>query len=362
MLSGILALGLVVLLGCDKPLAVPAVFPLPLSPLKIDPAEATLTTGGGVVFKAGGQDGSQPNLTWEAEGGAVAPNGLYTAPAVPGTCWVQVKAFGGRVARARVTVVPPPTGPITAPGQVLAGARGVKASVPEQPGATYRWTVEGGTLLSDSHGPAVIVDAGSEGKLVFNCRVVNAAGQGLNNTLEVALVPRVAVAITPKSAVMTAGGSRKFGYSLEGGLTGEVVWSVVEPAGGTVDTTGRYHASQVPGTYTVQVAAAEDATAKDSLVVKVVAAPMGEIRGPGPVKAGTEGLRASVPEQEGCTYAWTLTGGRALAGRDTPALTFQAGDGPKLKLTCEITNEAGDFLTLSLDVDVAPNPENQPAQ
>lgn len=352
LLCGTLALGLAAL-GCVEPKVGPPVSPLAPSPLVVEPARATLSPGQGTDFKAKGRDGSTPAVTWAApDGGTVDAAGHFTAPASPGAFSVQAKAFGGRVASAQVEVVALPRGPVTAPEHVNAGAHGVQASVPVQPGATYAWTLDGGTPVGDAHGPTLTFNAGAGPKVVLACKVVNAAGLGMTTSLEVPLVPGVTLAVSPKTAVMTAGSTRKFGFTLDGGRTGDVAWSVLEPAGGKVDAAGRYQAPATPGEYTVQVQAKDDPSVKDTLAVKVVAAPKGPIRGPRKPGAHDKGLAASVPDQAGCTYAWKVTGGQITGGGDGNRVTFDAGDGPKLTLVCTVTNEAGESLESRLELTV----------
>jgi hypothetical protein len=344
---------LLLILACQEPKAGPAVSPLGPSPLRVEPAEAAVTAGQATDFKALTLAGERPAVTWEAPGGGVVnAAGHYTAPVTPGTYAVQAKAFGGRVASATVKVVPPPRGPISAPATVRAGARDLRASVPEQPGSSYRWTVEGGTFTGDATGSTVAFDAGTGAKVTLACRVVNAAGLGMGASLEIPLVTRVVLAVSPREAVVTVGSTRKFGFSLEGGTTGEVAWSVT--GGGTVDATGRYRAPEAPGDAVLQVVSREDPTVKDRAAVRIVPAPRGPVTGPARIRAQAAALRARVPDQPGCAYSWTVAGGVISGAADGPSITFAAGSGPRVGLVCEITNEAGDALKVSLDVPVEP--------
>jgi len=352
--TGTVLVGLLAALGCEAPTVVgKAVSPLPPSPLVITPAKATLTTGQGADFAAKGEDGSRPTLTWSASGGAIDPAGHFTAPAEPGAVQVQARALG-REAAAQVTVVAPPAGPITAPDHIMAGDRDLPVSVPVQAGASYAWWIEGGTLAGEASGPSTTFSAGTGEKVTVACRVVNAAGLAKTFSLEIPLVSRPTLVITPASAVLTAGRTRIFGFDLQGGRTGQVDWSVLEPGGGTVDANGTYRAPQVPGQYTVQVASREDATVKATLAVKVVAAPVGPVKGPARITAGQTGLGARVPDQPGCTYAWKLSGGTLTSGQGLPEVVFEAGAGPELKLTCTITNEAAESMEASLALPVMP--------
>lgn len=347
--SVMLLAGLPFVLGCQAPpRTVAPVSPLGPPALVLQPAQAALTTGQSLVFQAGAQDGSRPAITWEATGGTIDASGRFTAPEAPGSCEVRARAWGERVATARVNVVAVPRGPIQAPDRILPGSKDLRASVPDQPGSTYQWSIQGGTFQGDAQGRQVRFAVASSAKvLTLGCRITNAAGLGRNVSLEIPLAGPVRLRITAASTVMTAGRERTFGFELKGGLTGRVAWSVLEPGGGTVDARGRYHAPMVAGTYTLQVKSVEDPSARATLPVRVVAAPFGRIQGPGRFAPGAKGLKAHVDAQEGCTYVWTLGGGALTSAKDA-AITFDAGDGPGVDITCVITNEAGDTLRLSL--------------
>jgi len=56
---------------------------------------------------------------------------------------------------------------------------------------------------------------------------------------------------------------------------------------------------------------------------------------------GAQELKASVPSQAGCTYAWTITGGAITGGAATPAVTFTADKIGALSLAVSVTNKAG---------------------
>ncbi len=64
----------------------------------------------------------------------------------------------------QVTTPPPPVAPdasITAPSTAFQGARGLTASVPDQPAATYTWTLSGdGGVTSGAGTHAITFDAG----------------------------------------------------------------------------------------------------------------------------------------------------------------------------------------------------------
>ena len=92
---GTLALGLLLGLGCAPLQVAPAVSPLGPAVLRVEPAQATLTTGQTTRFQARAQDGSRPTVAWEAVGGGtVDSSGQYAAPSTPGGYLLRARAFG----------------------------------------------------------------------------------------------------------------------------------------------------------------------------------------------------------------------------------------------------------------------------
>lgn len=69
----------------------------------------------------------------------------------------------------------------------------------------------------------------------------------------------------------------------------------------------------------------------------VVAEPV-TISSPVSVCAESTGHQASVTNQAGLTYGWTISGGQITAGANSPEITFTAGNGPALTLTAYVTN------------------------
>jgi hypothetical protein len=173
-------------------------------------------------------------------------------------------------------------------------------------------------------------------------------------TTSVQVAPlRVATVVLPAAATVTAGHTTKFTAQADGEPAGKVAWRVLEPGGGSVDAAGLYQAPAVPGVYTVQGAfeAANGQTA--AAKVTVVAPPAGAILAPARVLAGAAEQKAGIAPVPGSTYLWTVTGGSITSGTDTPDITFLAGTGPKVVLSCQVTNAGGTVLNSSLEVPVA---------
>ena len=347
-LVAIAAMGVGVLTGCwqgPRPAAA-----APLVTVRVEPAAVALTVGRSMTFAAKVEGGSPAELAWtvlEPGGGAVDGAGRYQAPASPGVYTVQA-GFGALAAgRARVTVVAPPAGEITAPQRVLPGADNLQARVPEVAGSRYAWTIAGGLLTAGAETSAATFRAGTGSKVNLTCAVTNAAGDTLRSSLEVPVVPQVTLAITPPQVTITAGRTMKFGFTITGGTTLGVAWSLGEPGAGSLDGAGNYVAPLVPGAYTVRVSAQDDPTRAATARVKVVPQPSDSLFAPEAFTPGAAGLRARVPNLPGMAYLWEIEGGTITGGATGPVLEFQAGSGDTLTVRCRVTNEAGDSVLVA---------------
>jgi len=98
----------------------------------------------------------------------------------------------------------------------------------------------------------------------------------------------------------------------------------------------------VDTTYTLTVTSPQGLAAARKTTVTVVAPPVTPVViVPANVTAGQAGYTASVPAQEGCTYAWSITGGTLLAGGTTATVAFTPGASGNTQLSCVATNAAG---------------------
>lgn len=350
-----LALGCLLLAGCRPP--APAAPEPPPVRVAIVPPGATLTAGRQQTFQCVVTDGPGEVPVWkvlEPGGGTVDELGRYRASLVPGVYTLQAGLVSGRaVASARIAVVAPPAGNISAPARVTRLATGLKASVPAVAGSTYAWTAEGGRLLEGGATDTVTFEAGEGRLLHLTCKVTNVAGDALNSTLEIPIAARQVLAIAPVAAVLTVGSRMKFGFELLGGPSTEVQWRVGSPEGGKVDDHGNYQAPDCPGSFQVKVVSRDEPGVEAVAQVQVVPAPTGVIAAPADVAAGAPRLTASVVPQEGMAYAWEIAGGTLTGGARSAVVTFTAGAGPKLTLQCTLQNQAGDTLRLSRTLTVS---------
>lgn len=156
------------------------------------------------------------------------------------------------------------------------------------------------------------------------------------------LMAQIRVTVSPASVTLTAGTAKSFTAAVSGtGNTG-VTWSVRESGGGTISSKyGSYTASGTPGTYHVRATSKASASAFGESTVTVVAVPNASISALASVTAGQPGLSASVPTVTGSAYVWTISGGTITSGASSSVVTYTAGSGTSLTLTCKVTNAAG---------------------
>jgi adhesin/invasin len=125
---------------------------------------------------------------------------------------------------------------------------------------------------------------------------------------------------------------------------GGVTWSVQESGGGTVDANGTYTAPATPGTYHAVATSTADSTKSSVVAIVVVpstSAP--QIGAPHFATRGKSGLTAQVASPSASlTYAWTATGGTLSTAATGTSVTFTAGTGATVMLSCIASNAAGD--------------------
>jgi hypothetical protein len=271
------------------------------------------------------------------------PSGTVTVSCVVTNAAGSASAPGSATA----TVVSAPGTPaVSAPAFVTASQGGYTASVPAVAGASYAWTISGGTLTAGAGTSAVVFTAGPGGSVDLGCTVTNAAGTaGAAGTASAVVVAAPATPVVVAPAYLTAGQAgatasvaaqpgASYAWSITGGTitAGALTRSVTFTAGGV-------------GTLTLTCVVTNQAGASASSApgsTAVVALP-GDVAVVAPtfVTAGQGGYGASVLVQGGSTYAWTIAGGTITAGAGTPSVTFTPGASGSVTLSCTVTNAAG---------------------
>ena len=183
----------------------------------INPIPATPTisgtnnfcTGGSTTLTSSSASGNQWFLNGNPIGGAT--NQTYVATA-GGSYTVTVTASGCTSATSAPTVVtvnPNPNATITAAATTPSGSTGNVASVANAgAGATYAWSVTGGTLTGGNNTPSITYTAGAPGTLTLNVTVTTGASCSDTKSANVTVTaPLVTVTSVSPVGGTIAGGS-----------------------------------------------------------------------------------------------------------------------------------------------------------
>nr|WP_320131187.1 hypothetical protein [uncultured Holophaga sp.] len=158
------------------------------------------------------------------------------------------------------------------------------------------------------------------------------------------LPPDASIELSPENPMVSEGGALKLGSLLKNGAMPPVQWMVLQWDGGSVDADGTYHAPKKSGRYVIRATSVQGAPASASVLVEVVPLPVGGMAGPERLPLSPVEEKASVPEQAGCTFLWSIEGGRLEGDPKAREVRFLPERGRPVTLQCRITNRAGDSL------------------
>lgn len=247
---------------------------------------------------------------------------------------------------------------VKVPGPILtAGRHGIPAEVEHpQAGVHYRWTLRNGAFHgADPHhatGARVVFDAAEAPYLLLTCEAVDAAaGASRGTTLGVVLVP------PPVVPSLAAGGQvladlRQWAY-VKDARPGETYRWTLDPSQGTL---GAGEATlegpladftvKAPGAFTLRCRAVNAAgdESDEGLLTATAVGPFGlkppvldDGFAPGAprlLRQHAAGHAVQVKDPvPGLQYTWTVVGG-TLSATQGPAVTFDAGAGSRVLVTC----------------------------
>ncbi len=348
--------------------AAPAGTPVISAPAIVTAGTAGLTAS--VAVQAG------DSYAWTITGGSItagaATNQITFTAGLSGAVnlgCVVTNAAGTPSPEASATcaiVAPPATPVITAPADVTAGATGLTASVPAQAGASYAWTLTGGTITAGATTNQITFSAGTSGTVQLACTVTNAAGTAsVPGTSSSTIVAAPGTPVLTAPAFVTAGATGliasvppQAGDTYTWTITGGTV-----TAGGTTNqvtfTAGASGSVQLGCVVTNAAGTASPQAIAFSTIVAAPVLPV--ISAPAFVTTGTTGLAATITntaaEPTGSTYAWTIaSGGTITAGAATASITFTAGASGTVALSCTVTTTAGATSTGTFSSTIVANP------
>ena len=260
----------------------------PVIVVSVSPDPANVRIRGTQTFTAtvtGTGTGQSTAVTWSvqegAAGGSIDAAGKYTAPATPGTFHVVATSVADATKKDSATVnVSPDISVVIAPRTASVQAGGtsqftatVSGLLPGQSPA-ITWSVQEGAAGGTVNGSGRYTAPAVPG--TFHVVASSAADPTKLDTATVTVTPNIQVVVTPATVALTTGGAQDFAATVSGTGTGQsraVTWSVQEPGGGTVNTSGHYTAPQAPGTFHLVATSVADPSRAGTATITVAAAP-----------------------------------------------------------------------------------------
>ncbi|MBS1767176.1 MAG: hypothetical protein JST05_07230 [Acidobacteria bacterium] len=333
--------------------------------VSVSPSSATLTVGATKTFTATVTGTTNTGVTWTApSGGSVTTGGVFTSPSVAGTYSVRAtsKALTSASGQATITVVAQPVATITAPANVTTGVGGWVASVPVQSGATYAWTITHGSVTSGAGTNAIVFSASTGTTLTLSCKVTNAAGTAVTGSKTVSIVAMPAITEFDASpSAIPPGGTTQITAAFTGGS------GLIDQNVGSVVNGTPVNASPASSTtYTLTVTNSAGTSVNATTTITVAPLPDATLTVPASATANHLGFQASVPNQAGCSYYWTITNGTLVTGiygqQETSSyggssIGFRATTaGTPAVVSCTVSNQVGSVQSsASIPVIAAPD-------
>jgi len=315
------------------------------------------------IVAGNNNSGRNVNLTCSTVPGGVyswtGPNGFSSSHQNPtvtnvttasaGTYTVTVSWDGSLYKAAASTIVtivyPDPT--ITTPGSVCPSSMANTASVPTAGvGASYLWTISGGTITAGAGTNAITFTANASGTITLGCAITNSLGNGVTGsaTVGISAIPVTSASnngpyCAGSTVQLFATGNASDNYSWTGpsGFTSSLQNPTIVNA--TPANSGVYSATRDTGC---------GMSLASQTPVNVNAIPNSTITAANSVCGSSTGNPASVPDAgNGAGYNWTISGGFFTGGANTNAILYTASASGTITLTCTVTNSSGCYSNAS---------------
>ena len=239
-----------------------------------------------------------------------------------------------------VTVVFPDA-TITTPGSVCPGSTGNTASVPTAgSGATYAWSISGGTIAAGAGTDAITYSANASGTITLGCAVTNSLGNGSTGgaTVAVSAIPTTSATNTGPYCV---GGTIEL--SATGAASDTYRWSGPDGFSSSLQNPTIANATTAnSGVYTVTRDTGCGISVATPTTVTIIPIPNSTITAASSVCGDSTGNVASVPNAgAGASYDWTISGGTITVGATSDSILYSANASGTVLLGCTVANSTG---------------------
>jgi len=320
---------------------------LPVGRVRVDASDAT----GNTLYAAtwiGVYRTTDGGENWTHFGAGLPQVPVSDIYVAPGGAYVRVATYGRGAWELVLSTSPDAT--ITTVGAAVQGQQDIQASAMSQPGATYAWTISGGTITSGPYDRVMTYSVGTGTSLSVHVTVTNGDGATASSSVAVTVLPA-----DPPDATITAPSVATLGAtglvaSIPAQIGATYAWSIVNGRitslnnGPSITFQALSHLALVLRVVVTNGAGKQQVGTKR---IDVVAAlpPDTTITADAIVDHGAIGQHASVPIQPGAAYAWSIDGGHITSRADGAAIIYSAGTDPRVTLRVTVTSAAG--VTLS---------------
>src|SRR5256886_2154015 len=297
--------------------------------VSIDPAAVAIMGGGTIRFTAAVAGTADTAVIWSTDAGTIDQDGIYTAPAAPGTFSVTARSHAdpGRSASASVSVS---TISVTLSPQTITLAPGgmlqFTASVTGSTDPRVSWTVTEGPQGGSIDGAGTYTAPSGTG--TFHLVAASIADPSRTATAVVSVVrpAGVWVSVTPRTADLPPGGTTLLAATVTGTADTRVIWT---SDGGRIRQDGFYTAPQTDGTWYVTAQSLSDPTRAAVATLHVARPSQTSPVEPETVTVETGGLVAFRAHLSGTTDAevsWSINEGDAGGKIDSLGQYVAPGD------------------------------------
>lgn len=298
--------------------AVATIEVLPRPTLTLEPAQGKALPGGRIQFSASLSTTPVQRFQWEVlaggVGGTVDAEGVYTASSSPGTDRIRVTCpdFPELSGEADITV---------ATLQVALSPTYLELN----PGGRFRFSGSatfGEVAWSAPAGGAIQLDGTFTAPMMpgrYSVQARSDLDPSVTSQAEV-LVRAPEILLAPSRVILGTSNT----YQFQGAVTaGSLAWSVVEPGGGSISSTGLYAAPATQGTFTVRAVSTLDPTQVATATVVVIAGAGGGGAGSGdpetPIMRGVAVAPSLISIKAGTYQPFSAT----VYGQDDQSVTWQ---------------------------------------
>ena len=348
--------------GCDTAVSFP---------VTIDAKPDPIITGAGAVCAFTlGEVYSTPNIpgntyTWTISGGLITAgagtNSITVDWASAGIgilTLIETNALGCDTTEAdTIEINSRPDPEIAGPGTVCELSGPFTYSTPPVAGATYTWTVAGGTVITGAGTNSIAVHWSAAG--IGNISLTQSNGIGCDTTEAIGIT----INEKPDPDIVGPATACEFStghvYTTPGTPGSSFDWTVtggdITAGTGTNTITVSWNGSSV-GSVAVNETNALGCDSTESISVTIDPNPNTLISGPDSICAFTGGHAYTTTGSPGNTYSWTITGGTIATGVGTNSISVDwDAAGPGFLFLTE-TNGLGCDTSVTYPVHISPNP------